>query len=426
MERDELRNYVQNYTLDQWVLNGYRGFGLISMGVGKSRIMAMAIVRYLQDHPEFDYLAYDHPIVIVVNSSDLRDREIPKELKKWKVRIKVKMVCYQTAYRWKKKIGLLLADEVDFALSEGQRYLQVFTKCTYDAYLALTGTLVEKKQDILTSVFGLQPFVHFPLSEAQRYGLINQTSIWVHEVPLTHEKYPGAPYGEVSKYKWISQKIQEMKDNLSAFYDYLRGSKLSYEQRAAVSDKLQILRNQKEYWESRKSNPNNRMSMMHTARSLSDYAKLLKDMILASSINCKVIVFGELTSEIDKITGYAYHGKKSDGDIIELFNSGEVREVGVVRKVNRGVNFEDLNNAIIHSYTSSVTNAAQAYIGRLVRLDPSEVASIHFLVSYYLDEDGEKIYCQNHEWVTGIFNSKELEHLTLNYFDGASLQKNLS
>ena len=413
MDRNELRSYIQDETVNRWVTAGYFGYGLIGMGVGKSKIMAMAIIKYLENHPEFDYQKYDYPILIVVNSSTLRDTEIPKELKKWKVTVKVKVICYQTAYRWTdKKIGILLTDELVFAITEGQRYLQLFHKCVYDAWLGLTGTLIEGKEAATQALFGRSPFIEFPLSKAQEMGLLNKTEIWIHEVPLYTHKTVNAPYGESSKYKWISKKIIELKVAISSIYDYFKSHRgISFDENLRLNADLNELKSKKEFWESRKSNPNNRMQMMHSAESLSNYARILKDIILKDPNN-KVIIFAELTSEVDLVANYCYHGKKSDDDIIDKLNSGEISELGVVRKVNRGVNFAGLNHAIIHSYTSSVTNASQAYIGRMVRLEPDQIARIHFLVSYYMD-NGEKVYCQNHSWICSIFSSRELEHLRL-------------
>lgn len=421
MDRNELRSHVQEEAITRWVAADYFGYGLISMGVGKSRIMALAINRYLQDHPGFDYQKYDFPIVIIVNSSTLRDTEIPMELKKWKVTVKVKIVCYQTAYRWTdKKIGLLLTDELDFAITEGERYLQVFHKCKYDAWIGLTGTIVSGKEEATKALFGRDPFIEFPLSKAQEMGLINHTEIWIHEVPLYAHKTMNAPYGEIKKYKWINKNINEFRAKISDIYDYFKAHRnLDYSENLALNASLNEFKSKKEFWESRKSNPNSRMQMMHSANSLSAYARILKDIIVKDPAN-KVIVFAELTTEVDLISNYAYHGKKSDDDILEKFNSGEISELGVVRKVNRGVNFVNLNHAIVHSYTSSVTNATQAYIGRMVRLEPGQISRIHFLVSYYM-ENGEKEYCHNYNWINSIFNSRELQHLKLNYYDTKEL-----
>lgn len=425
MDRDELKSYVQDETIIRWVANMYYGYGLISMGVGKSRIIALAISKYLQDHPEFDYLKYDFPILIVVNSSTLRDRDLPLELKKWKVTVKVKIVCYQTSYRWvNKKIGLLLTDELDFAITEGERYLQLFHRNRYDAWLGLTGSLIEGKEETTKALFGRAPFIEFPLASAQEHGLINKTEIWIHEVELYKHQTTDAPYGEVAKYKWICRKIAELKERISEIYDTFKsGRYIDMSEKLELNEELNMLKSKKEYWESRGSNPNNRMQMMHSARSLSDYAKILKALILKEPAN-KVIIFGELTSEVDLVADYAYHGKKADDDILEKLNLGDIRELGVVRKVNRGVNFMDLNHAIVHSYSSSITNAVQAYIGRMVRLEPDKIARIHFLVSYYM-EGPEKVYCQNYTWIQSIFSSRELKHLKLNYYNTQELLKSL-
>jgi len=419
MDRNALKSSIQEEVVNLWAQRGYYGYALISMGVGKSRLLALAIQRYLKDHPEFDYKKYDFPIVILVNSQELRDSNLPKELKKWGVTIKIKLVCYQTAYRWNKKIGLLLADELDFAVTSGLRYLQVFATCTYDHWLGVTGTMVDVKGEIANIVFQEAPFFKFPLSLAQTMGLINETNVWIHEVPLYTSGTASAPYGEVAKYVWIQNNILDAKIKISSIYDSLEEHNFEWDEVIRLRGIIESLKYKKEFWESRKSNHNNRMTMMHTAQSLSDYAKLLKTVVLNQKGN-KVILFAELTDEVDKIAVYRFHGKETDRTVIDQLNSGEISELGVVRKVNRGVNFEGLNHAIIHSYTSSITNATQAYIGRMVRLEPGQIATIHFLVSYYYEGDN-KIYCKNHDWLMSVLESDGLKHLKVNYYDGINL-----
>ena len=346
----------------------------------------------------------DIPILILVNSTQLRDVELPDELKKWGCAHPVKIACYQTAHKWQKEIGLLIADEMDFALSEGARYARCFTKNSFTRFLGLTGTLIPSKFEKSIDVFQKPPFYRYELKQAQLDGVINKTKIWIHEVPLYVRPTATAPYGEVAKYKWITQKINEAMHHIGLSYDL------------EEFDQVERWKRTKAYWESSGGNKNSRMHMMRTAESLHDYAALLIKAITKNDPNNKILIFSELTEQVDLLTGNRYHGKEHKKETLENFNEGVIRELGVVKKVNRGVNFKALNNCVVHSYSSSMTNAQQAFIGRMVRLAPDQLAHIHILVSYY-DDHGTKSYCRNMNWIKNVIDAIELNHIDVEYYD---------
>jgi len=62
-----------------------------------------------------------------------------------------------------------------------------------------------------------------------------------------------------------------------------------------------------------------------------------------------------------------------------MFKEGKINVLSCVLQLNEGVNIPDLQHAIIlHSYGNE-RKAAQR-IGRLLRLNPDEVASVHILM----------------------------------------------
>ena len=150
--------------------------------------------------------------------------------------------------------------------------------------------------------------------------------------------------------------------------------------------------------------------MMKTAKSLVDYAVKLKENILCKDPAHKVILFTLLTDIADQLSAYPYHGKAEDLSVIDQLNEGSIRDISVVKKVNRGVNFTGLNNCIVQSYTSSLTDAQQGFFGRMVRLPVEQTAHVHFLVSYYIHQ-GEKVYCKNADWLSEIVFNNELNYI---------------
>jgi superfamily II DNA or RNA helicase len=381
------------------------------MGVGKSKIFSDAINYIMSTNKKDSILACKLPIIILVNSRYLRDKELPLELKKWGCNHKVKIVCYQTACRWKDKdIGLLLADELDYAITEKEAYLKSFTANNYKYFLGLTGTMIPEKYEKAVTVFNSYPFYKYSLEQAQIDGVLNKLMIWVHEVPLSTERSDEAPYGEVFKYKWIQSKIDDIKNQIGDQYREILNLKRAGADSRKVEEEITKLSNFKRYWESSPKNCNSRMSMMRSTKSLIEYAKLLKTNILNFNEKNKVLIFSQLTKDVNLITDNRFHGESPDPSIVDSFNRGEIRDLGVIRKVHRGVNFVGLNNCIVQSYTSSHTDAQQAYIGRMVRLPSDQIGHIHFLVSYYI-EDGIKIYCHNASWLGQVLNNVELKHI---------------
>lgn len=409
--KNSIQNSVQKKVLDLWFFHHCFGYGLVSMGVGKSKIIADCLNEYVK---RFGMPPNKMPIVILVNSKYLRDTELPAELKKWGCEVKVKIACYQTAHRWvEKDIGLLIADELDYALADQGKYSNVFKKNEFRHFLGMTGTLIPDKFAESLSIFKQGLFIKYSLKDAHRDGILNPVKIWIHEVPLTTEVYEHTPYGEVAKYKWIQKKIDGLKRDITQQYAIKQDYWENDLDTTPVELEIIKLKNQKKYWEFSPKNESSRMNMMKKAKSLKDYAVKLKENLLATDVNHKVIVFSQLTSIVDMITDYQYHGEKADISVIDKLNTGEIRELGVVKKVHRGVNFKGLNNALVHSYTSSLTDAMQAYIGRLVRLPVDQTAHIHFLVSYYTHYE-EKIYCQNATWLSEIVHNVELSHIEKN------------
>jgi hypothetical protein len=406
-----LKNYIQNKSIDLWETKAnFYGYALITMGVGKSKIIADAIKKLLSDpYRKSEIEKADLPIVILVNSTILRDVELPSELEKWGCLYPVKITCYQTAYRWKdKSIGALFSDEMDFAVAETRSYLKAFTNNTFKYFFGLTGTLIPDKVVQTIEVFETPPFYVYDMKEAHRDLLINPIKIWVHEVELSDEKYPEAPYGETTKYKWIANKIEDCKNQISYLFDQLRGTR-DYDEKELIKEKIDFLKKSKGYWEFSPRNKNSRIEFLRTAKSLTDYARNLKTDILNHKESNKVILFSQLKKSGYLISDHTYF-EGEEASVFDRFNEGVIRELAVVKKVNRGVNFKKLNHCIVQSFNSSITEAKQGYLGRMVRLPSDETAHVHFLISYYY-ERGEKMYCHNTMWLKEVLEDSELSHI---------------
>lgn len=100
---------------------------------------------------------------------------------------------------------------------------------------------------------------------------------------------------------------------------------------------------------------------------------------LADSIESKCIIFANTQSQADKLCNYSYHSKNSDSEqnLID-FKNGNITELSCVLQLSEGVNIPELKQGIImHAYGNE--RKASQRIGRLLRLNPDDKATVHVL-----------------------------------------------
>lgn len=117
-----------------------------------------------------------------------------------------------------------------------------------------------------------------------------------------------------------------------------------------------------------------RMKAMMAFPSKEIYAKKLLNMI-----HDKCIVFCNTTEQADFVCNKSYHSKNPDSDInLQDFKDGNISKLSCVQQLNEGVNIPNLKSGIIlHSYSNERQSSQR--IGRLLRLNPKEKATIHIL-----------------------------------------------
>ena len=117
-----------------------------------------------------------------------------------------------------------------------------------------------------------------------------------------------------------------------------------------------------------------RMKAMQQFPSKEVYAKKL---FWQSDVKC--ILFANTQKQADKLCSYSYHsGNKSSEENLENFKTGKIDKLSCVLQLNEGVNIPELREGIIlHAYGNN--RKSNQRIGRLLRLNPDDVASIHIL-----------------------------------------------
>jgi superfamily II DNA or RNA helicase len=157
------------------------------------------------------------------------------------------------------------------------------------------------------------------------------------------------------------------------------------------------------YWCSRVDTANNpkalqitriqRMKAIQSFRSKEEYAKSLLNNLDSSH---KAITFANTKNQADMICKYSYHSSNNDSESnLVMFKKGDIPQLSAVEQLSEGVTIPDLRVGIImHAYANN-RKAAQK-IGRLLRLNPNDKATIHIL-------------CYNNtidvEWVTNALSN---------------------
>ena len=97
------------------------------------------------------------------------------------------------------------------------------------------------------------------------------------------------------------------------------------------------------------------------------------------TIDSKCIIFANTQKQADRICSHSYHSKNDQSDYnLELFNDGRINKLSCVSQLNEGISISNLSEGIImHSYGNERKTAQR--IGRLLRLNPNDVATCHIL-----------------------------------------------
>ena len=146
------------------------------------------------------------------------------------------------------------------------------------------------------------------------------------------------------------------------------------------------------------------LSSIQRMKSLQKYpSKEMYAKALLKAQSHKTIVFANTQAQADDLCMHSVHSKnkKSEENLI-LFKEGLIHKLSAVEQLSEGVNIPDLRVGIImHSYSNN--RKASQKIGRLLRLNPSETATVHILC--YIDTIDK-------EWVTNALSSFDQSKIT--------------
>jgi superfamily II DNA or RNA helicase len=101
---------------------------------------------------------------------------------------------------------------------------------------------------------------------------------------------------------------------------------------------------------------------------------------LAEQQTDKVILFTCNQQQAEQQAAYTYHSKnKHSQQNLDLFNAGEIQRLACVAQLSEGISIPNLRVGIIWHAFGNERKAAQR-IGRLLRLNPEDTATVHLLM----------------------------------------------
>lgn len=102
------------------------------------------------------------------------------------------------------------------------------------------------------------------------------------------------------------------------------------------------------------------------------------EMLLARR-KTKTILFANTQDQADRLAPHSYHSTNPrSAENLEKFKSGEIELLSAVEQLSEGVNIPELKSGIImHAYANNRKTSQK--LGRLLRLNPDDVAGVHIL-----------------------------------------------
>lgn len=223
--------------------------------------------------------------------------------------------------------------------------------------LGLTGTAPQhEKSEKAKMIARFCPVKYsFGVEEATSSGILNDYRIVVHMIQLS--KKFNVKIGKKSGGTWTTSEV----DSYAYWTDRYNRAK--------------------DPWDSKQCSVM-RMKMMQMFPSKEEY--VLK---MLTRIHDKCIVFANTKEQADKMCDHSYYSGNPDSkDNLEKFKKGEIIHLSSVLQLNEGVSIPNLKTGIImHAYGNNRKSAQR--IGRLMRLNPDDIATCHILCYRYTKDE---------------------------------------
>ena len=347
----------------------YRAAFFVPTGVGKARILIEA-AKELYSQGKIKSIVY------VCDNTEMRDVDFPAQMKLWNASHLIGIttfLCYATAYKMPEmQADLVMFDEADYAASAPQ-YIKSFFNILSRYILICSATGTEAQKEFLSA---LAPIVYErSLKEVEDMGVVNR-----------------------SKYYFINYAIfkEENDEYISLTKDIARA------QATKNKEKIQLATLKRKHFLS---------SLFSSRLATKELLKYIKN----HKPEARVLVFSQLTEQVDKIVRHTFHEKNAKDNNLEKFNNLEFDICGVVGKVVRGKNLVKVDHIVYESLTSSSTRMLQSS-GRGKRLDKNEFSHVYFLIPHFFKKG--KVYSTVVEdWTIKAIQKLNIDSFQENWID---------
>lgn len=360
------RELVQKEALTEALKHKRSGLG-ISMGVGKT-LIGLKYIQHFQNNTLMPYK------VLVVAPKLSIFESWKQDAEKFGIEMEgVTFTTYLSLNKQKKIYDIIILDECHSLRYTHAEYLEHFP----GRILGLTGTPPKwqesEKGEMVNKYCPIK--YKYTIDDAVEDEILNDYRIVVHILPLgKHKNIPVEFKGR----KWMTSEFDS--------YQYW-------------TKRVDTATGQK----SKQISSIMRMTQMKEFKSKELYAKKL-----FNTIEDKCILFANTQDQADRLCHKSYHSTNPYSDInLEDFSKGLITKLSCVLQLSEGVNIKGLKAGIImHAYGNERKSAQR--IGRLLRLNPDEIATAHILC--YMDTVDER-------WVTTAledFDQNKITYINVN------------
>lgn len=233
---------------------------------------------------------------------------------------------------------------LDEAHSTKQNHLQ-FLERFQGRILGLTGTppkwLQSEKGMIMQEYY---PIVFsYKVDQAVGSGILNDYRIFVHGLELntknTLKTKQGWMTSERKNYEWLRRQLEE------------------------ASDKTKFMK---------------QIFCLTALKQYETKEQYVRQCLKKIPDDEKCLIFANTIDQAERLCDFNHHSKKKDSTDLEAFKLGTITRLSAVEQLSEGVTIPGLKHIIIlHAYGNE--KKASQKIGRVLRLNPNEVAKIHIL-----------------------------------------------
>lgn len=334
-------------------IKGHRLAGVaVAMGVGKTLIGLRDMARLLPDcAPDGSVTP---PFLVAAPTRSILD-SWPQEARKFGLEYLLDAITF-TTYRSLSKVlaqgryHKLYLDECHALKDSHEPGLRAHV-AGKGSILGLTGTPPlepgSEKGRLVATYCPIR--ADYTTDEAVLAGLLNDYRLVVHRLPLS----------SVRDYVVTTNSGSQFTTSEREHYQYWSKRLANAAQDALPVETLRLLRMQ---------------GLMHYPSKGRYMAQL------ASQFAEKVLLFTCNQQQAEEQAAHTYHSKNKNSQAnLDMFNKGEIQRLACVAQLSEGVNIPNLRVGIIWHAFGNERKATQR-IGRLLRLNPTETATVHLLM----------------------------------------------